>query len=141
MKKLILIIALTVLNASAYACTCGGPNFTEKDTEQAILNFMKSKIGVEESEIVSVETIDQHNFLSFKAKTLLVALKPFGDSNMNSCNRDCASMMSEVSTNIVEYRTLGKTCQVELKVKMKSNLFNTQGFKSVVAQKNNSTCL
>ncbi len=141
MKKLILIIALTVLNASAYACTCGGPNFTEKDTEQAILNFMKSRHGVDESEVTGVETIDQHNFLSFKAKTLLIALKPFGDSNMNSCNRDCASMMNEVSTNIVEYRTMGQACQVELKVKMKSNLFNTNGFKSVVSQQINPTCI
>lgn len=140
MKKLILIIALTVLNISAYACTCEGPNFTDKDTEQAILNFMKSRLKVDESEIVGVETTDQQNFLSFKAKTVLLALKPFGDSSMNACNRDCASMMSEVSTNIVEYQSHGQTCQVELNVKMKSNLFNTHGFKSVVKQNLKPTC-
>ena len=121
------------------ACQCMGPNFRDSDTESAVKEFLSSKLGVEESEIINFEKKNSKGFLTAGTKFIIGIIEKI-EGEIPNCERNCASWSNEKADFNIEYHYKNKICMVQLKTKMTSNLLNS-GFKSVVTKKHFPKCL
>lgn len=140
MKKLLMVLIIASASiSSAMACSCDF-NFNEKDTEQAVRNFMISKLNVEDNQILAIETTNRRGYLTLAEKALLKILAGIESESAISCERGCLTHRKEKANHVVTFFSGSKTCSVKLKSNLKSDIFTFSGFKSIVKQKYKAIC-
>lgn len=148
MKGLIISALVLIYSASSFACSCVTPNYNSQDMNDAILSFMKDKLGVEEQEVREMKSLKFRTYLS-PAQRLAVA--PFipvlylSDKEVRkkglkySCDYNCILGMSSDRDMQIKFMREEKNCTVNLRVIMISSLIGS-GFKSKVKQKDAPVC-
>jgi hypothetical protein len=135
------ILLLTALTTSkAFACSCEGANFSDSDTEQAVLNFMENKLGVSENDISVVDQKERTYFIPKAVRALFGIFMIGASEEMKSCDLACAEGVNSKFIYRVNFNKENKSCFQEVKVKMTSNLTN-YGYKSKVKSIMKPTCL
>lgn len=137
--KIMTILAILLFQIQAFACQCEGPSFSKEDADQAVLNFMQSKVMVTEDNIFTLELEYTKGFLTFLQARVLDMMQAHSSQDL-SCERECGKSMNSKYKYLVTYKNSeGQNCLQELFVKMKSNTF-TRGFKSKVKKEIMPVC-
>jgi hypothetical protein len=121
------------------ACSCQGSNFSDADTNQAVLNFLENKMNIDENDVLLIEEKNSEYFITPAVRAILAVFTLGSNESEKSCEYGCAEGVNKKTTFNVHYELEDKKCIQELKVKMISNTFN-YGFKSKVKSKFKATC-
>lgn len=145
-RGLALLITALFYIKSGYTCTCTAANFTETDNVQAISTFMESRLGVTESDIVDLQKVESVSFLTKRQKLLGFLDGVISDDIAHQCGMECESGRNERAKYTITFFTSSQdvSCakrELELEVRMTSNMTNNEGFTTLVKKKTHGTCL
>lgn len=148
MKGLIISALVLIYSASSFACSCVKPNYSSKDKNDAILSFMKNKLGVEQQDVREIKSLKYRTYLSPGQRLAVAPFIPvlyLSDKEVRekglkySCEWGCLLSQNSDRDYQINFTREEKNCSVNLRVIMISSLVGS-GFKSKVKQKYAPVC-
>lgn len=144
--KTLLLIGFLTMSTSALACSCYGLNLGEAEVQEAALNFMENKRGIEEEQISSIETKFETEYIRTRDKIIFNVVETIAKifdeeaGEFSDCERACMAVQNQKHSAVVTYENNnGESCTQDLVVRLQAHIMD-DGFKSIVKKKVHPVC-